>query len=86
MKKGAVISPFGACTAHCQVSQLFVFPLNPYGRLWLHVHDTGTYRSHGIRLFLAEEALKNHPGEGEAFDRGVTPNYVALFFSLRIVH
>lgn len=38
--KSSVIFLFGAGTARCQVSRLFVFPLNPYGRLWLHVHDT----------------------------------------------
>lgn len=42
--KSSVTFPFGAGTARCQVSRLFVFPLNPYGRLWLHVHDTWTYR------------------------------------------
>lgn len=54
--KSSVIFPFGAGTARCQVSRLFVFPLNPYGRLWLHVHDTWTYRG-----------VFNHWSNGETF-------------------
>lgn len=55
-KRSSVIFPFGAGTARCQVSQLSVFPLNPCGRLWLHVRDTWTYRG-----------VFNHRSNGETF-------------------
>lgn len=83
--KSSVIFPFGAGTRRCQVSRIFVFPLNPYGRLWLHVHDTWTYRgvfnhwSNGDAVIFnrrqAAVAPMNRSGRWDSFLCCVTLNY-----------
>lgn len=73
--KSSVIFPFGAGTARCQVTQFFVFTLNPYGRLWLHVHDTWTYRgvfnhwSNGETLIFTAERPRLLPGTGRGNEK-----------------
>lgn len=93
--KSSVIFPFGAGTARCQVSRLFVFPLNPYGRLWLHVYDTWTYRgvfnhwSHGDTfIFTAERPPLRRRTTREDKNRffAVLLWIILTPFSLRIVH
>lgn len=65
---------------------VWLFLLSPYGRLWLHVHDTWTYRgvfnhwSDGEAVLCRREAASvpvTSPKSGESFLCDVPLNYYA---------